>query len=296
MKIGLNMWAFNYNDPIKRSVSLAKEAGFDGIEMNLGATGWLTAQTSEQELIQIRNTVADQQIEIPSVCSSLYWKHSLTSNNEQERCKAIENLQLQIKTAHALGAHSILCIPGMVSASFPIEKTFHRLDVFHTELQNESVELHDAYERSKHAMNCVLQEAESLDVCIGLENVGNHFLDTPDTMNQYISSLHSKSFFAYLDIGNVMKNRYPNNLPEHWIQVLNDKIGMVHIKDFQKKIGRFEKIGCGDLNLRAAVLALKEINYNGWLIVEYMEPDCWRENNYLSDTVKYIKGAMEEMT
>ena len=288
MKVGLNMWAFAPDDSIETAMQTVRDAGFDGVELNLGRIGWVTERTSNEELDRVRELAEKNHLEIPSVCSSLYWKYALTSDCEEDRKKAVENLRLQIRIANRLGAHAILSIPGFVGCDFSIDKLFRGVDELQSSLQNQVVDYSVAYERAKRSLLEVADEANRCNVHVCLENVGNRFLLSPLEMKRFLADLKDPAFLSYFDVGNIHAIGYP----EHWIRALGDRIGMIHIKDFDKRCGEFVKIGSGSLNLSSVIVELKRVKYDGWLIAEYIDPLCWRKENYLLDTANHIKKTI----
>ena len=59
MKKSINLWAFPYPDKmnLRQCLELAKDAGFDGIELNYDLDSELSPKSGTKEFIQIRNMV-----------------------------------------------------------------------------------------------------------------------------------------------------------------------------------------------------------------------------------------------
>jgi L-ribulose-5-phosphate 3-epimerase len=77
MKKGVNIWSFPSNSPVHASIKLAKEAGFDGIELALNETGELSLESKKQELLGYKAQAEDTGIALTSLvchlsCSSFY--------------------------------------------------------------------------------------------------------------------------------------------------------------------------------------------------------------------------------
>ena len=56
--------------------------------------------------------------------------------------------------------------------------------------------------------------------------------------------------------------------PAALIRAYPDRVRHVHLKDFQKEPFAFLPLGKGDLDFKEIFAALKEINYQGWAVVE----------------------------
>src|SRR3990172_90984 len=100
MKKGINQWAFPEGKPIKECLSLAKDAGFAGVELNLKENGELSLKTMREELKGIRNIAETIGIEIPSLCVEL--PYMLTSDEEGERIKAKDGIKKSLEVANLL--------------------------------------------------------------------------------------------------------------------------------------------------------------------------------------------------
>src|SRR6516164_4141406 len=102
MKKSINLWAFPYPDRMsfKECLQLAKDAGFDGIELNYDLDNDLSPKSGTKEYQAIRKMAADIGIAISGICSFLYWPYSLTSNKLAERTRGFELAGLMMQAAH----------------------------------------------------------------------------------------------------------------------------------------------------------------------------------------------------
>ena len=115
-KKSINLWAFPYPDQmtLKETLQLAKDAGFDGVELNYNLEGDLSPEASEADLKNIRKLADDIGIEISGLCSFLFWPYSLTSNDPDRRKKGRELARKMIEAAGTLGTKNLLVVPGAV--------------------------------------------------------------------------------------------------------------------------------------------------------------------------------------
>lgn len=252
MKKGISIWSFPAGS-LAESFALAKDAGFEGVEVALDESGELSLTTSERELGAIRRAAADQGIELYSVACGLYWQYWLSADDKAEREKAKDIVRRQLEVAAGLGADTILVIPGCVNADFADP--------------DKVVSYKDAYERSLEAMCELKTDAERIGVSIGLENVWSKFLTSPIEMREFIDKIGSPYVGSYLDIGNVLFNGYP----EHWVEILGSRIKKVHFKDYRKQAGGlhgFVDLLAGDVDYPGVMRALKAVGYDGWVSAE----------------------------
>ncbi len=275
MKKGISIWSFG-GLSLEESFALAKKAGFDGVEVALNAEGEASLSSTDQEWKDIRKKAIDNGLELYSVACGLYWDYSITSDCAKERAKAEDIVKKEIDAAKALGCQSCLVVPGTVCADF--------VD------PNKVVDYQTAYERSLDAFLRLKEYAEKAEIEIGLENVWNKFLVSPIEMKEFIDKIGSKYVGAYLDVGNVLYNGYP----EHWIKLLGDRIKKVHFKDYRKVAGGlhgFVDLLAGDVNYPAVMQAFKEVGYDGWVTAE-MIPNY---NTYNEALIYNTSNAMDKI-
>ena len=248
MKKSINIWSFVGKNN-KQAMKLAKDAGFEGIELALGSEGEISMTSTDEELLSIRSYAEELGIKIPSLSSGLCWANSLTANDPQERQRAFDMVVRQLYCAKMIGAETILVIPGSVSVEFVPEWGVVDYDV--------------VWERALEQMKKLAPIAEQMGVQIGLENVWNKFLLSPLEMRNFIDAVGSDWVGAYFDTGNVVYSGYP----EQWIKILGKRIFKVHFKDYRCNPGglnAFVDLLAGDVDWKAVRTAFEEIGYEGW--------------------------------
>lgn len=252
MKKGISIWSFT-GQPLDVCFRMAKEAGFDGVEVSLDEKGAISLDSKESDMIAIRKMADRFGMPLYSLATGLYWMYSLTSDDPSEREKARSIAIKQIQVAAWLGCDTILVIPGIVGSDFTGKAPVVPYDV--------------AYDRALNAISAIAPVAENLGVSIGLENVWNRFLLSPLEMRNLIDQIDSPAVGAYFDIGNVLAFGYP----DQWIRILGPRIRKVHIKDYRTSVGGlsgFVDLLAGDVDYPAVMSALKEVGYDGWITAE----------------------------
>lgn len=252
MKKGINIWSFPAQS-LKESFKMAKDAGFDGVELALFEEGELSLNTTEEELLAIKKSAEECGIELYSVASELLWYYWLNDTDETLREKGKAIVRKQIDCAKALGCDSILVVPGVVGADWAIP--------------GKTMDYELTYERSLDALKELSKYAEEKGVCIAVENVGNKFLLSPMEMRDFVDAVGSDYVQAYFDVGNCLMEGYP----EHWIHTLGKRIKQVHFKDYRVIAGGdhgFVDLLAGDVDYPAVMQAFKDIGYDGWVTAE----------------------------
>ncbi len=275
MKKGISIWSFTETD-LKTCFEMAKNAGFDGVELALEEKGPVSMESTEEDLLKVKKMAQDAGVELYSVASGLYWTYNYTSENEENRNKAKEITRKQLWAASILGCDTILVVPGAVHVVF--------------EPEGELVEYDTAYERALEALKDIAPYAQELEVAIGVENVWNKFLLSPLEMRDFIDKVNSPYVGSYFDVGNVLYSGYP----QQWIKILGDRIKKVHFKDYRVNVGTldgFVDLLAGDVNYKAVKEALDEIGYADWTTAEMIPP-----YKQYSDTIIYnTSTAMDKI-
>ena len=128
------------------------------------------------------------------------------------------------------------------------------------------------YKRTQATIRQAIPYAEKKRIHILIENVWNTFLIEPMTMARYIDELDSPYVKAYFDVGNVVRWGFP----QHWIEVLAERIVKIHIKEYNLKVAMNEgmgkgfafPIGQGSIDWKRVCEELKKIGYRGWATAE----------------------------
>ena len=252
MKKGINVWSFPQGT-IKENLTLAKKAGFEGVELALNGTGELSMESTEKEIKEVKKVADDLGLSLYSLSCGLCWDYRLSDDDESNREKAKDMIKKQLDTAKILGADTVLVIPGVVNVEFSFPEKKVAYDV--------------VYERAIKGIIELKSYAESLKVNMGLENVWNKFLLSPMEMRDFIDKIGSEYVGSYLDVGNTLYCGYP----EDWVRILGKRIKKVHFKDYRLQAGGlhgFVDLLAGDVDYPEVVKALNEIGYDGWVSAE----------------------------
>jgi hexulose-6-phosphate isomerase len=252
----ISAWAFAPERPPQEIFRMAKEHGFDGVEVSIGADRapsnqvWL--DSSEDDCQRIVEEAQQANIQIAGLASGLGWSQPLT--NKETQTKGMEAVRKSLQVAKWLNTDAILVVPGGVGAEF--------IDGFR------GVPYDQAHENAQTALQELKATAEELGVAIGVENVWNKFLLSPLEFRSFLDDIDSPQVGAYFDVGNVIYTGYP----EQWIRILGHRIKRIHFKDFKREVGNlsgFCDLLDGDVNFPAVMQTLKETGYSGPVTSEF---------------------------
>lgn len=218
----------------------AKEAGFEGVELN--APGFDVAEV--KKAIDETGLIVDG-----SVCAS-HWQVRHTDPSPEVRKQALETFKQALEQTKEVGGDSVLLVVGHGN-----DGTFE-----------------ECWKRSIDNISQTVELAEKLKVAIVIENVWNHFLydhegdsnQTADLFVKYVDEFKSPWVGMQFDIGNHWK--YGNT--GEWIESLGKRILKLDVKGFSRAQNKFTKIGEGDLDWLGVRKGLLKIGYQGWVAAE----------------------------
>ena len=262
LKKSINLWAFPYPDKmnLEQCLKLAKDAGFDGIELNYDLDNDLSPKAGPKEFAAIRQMADRIGIAISGLCSFLFWPYPLTAHDPARRARGLELAGRMAEAAHHLGVENLLVVPGAVHIPW-------RTDY-------EPVPNDVCDQRAREAVRKLLPQAEKLKVSLNIENIFfNGYLLTPGEMIDFVDSFGSEHVKVHFDTGNIMMFQFP----EHWIAQLGKRIKNVHLKEFTKKgtdysLETFRPLLDGTTNWPAVIDAFVQTGYQGYLTFEYFHP------------------------
>jgi L-ribulose-5-phosphate 3-epimerase len=243
----LSIWAFAKERPLPEAFRIAKEAGFEGVEVAIADDGPITPASTQADCDRIRSEADAAGVRLVALASGMGGLYPVTSSDPAMQRKGIEVATNSLRVARQLGLDALLFVPGGVSAGIPYDL---------------------AYERTLTAAKELAVVAEENQVHLGLENVWNKFLLSPLEMRDFLDKVNSPFVGAYFDVGNVIIHGFP----EQWIRILGNRIRKIHFKDFKRSVGTtagFCDLGDGDVNWPAVLAALKETGYDGPVTAEF---------------------------
>lgn len=261
-KKSINLWAFPYPQlmSLEQCLRLAKDAGFDGIELNYDLDSDLSPKSGTREFEQIRKLADKIGIAISGLCSFLFWPYPLTANDPARRERGLELAGKMAQAAHDLGTENLLVVPGAVHIPWRTDYDPVPNDV--------------CLKRAREAVAKLIPRAEALKVHLNMENIFfNGFLMTPMEMAEFVDGFGSDYVHVHFDTGNIMEYQFP----EHWIPILGQRIRNVHLKEYTKKgtdhsLEAFRPLLDGTTNWPAVLEAFNATGYRGYLTFEYFHP------------------------
>lgn len=264
----ISYWSFPAGMALEARMKLAKDCGFEAIELTLEGPGAeINMSTSAADLKKIKAMADKIGLQTPTFATGLYWSEPMILDGGKINKMGLDICKKSLQFAKIIGANTALTIPCTVTPGLPYDM---------------------AYEKSVEVLKKLVPEAEKQGVSIGVEYVWNKFLLSPLEFRNFLDEIGSPMVKAYFDVGNVMAAGYP----DQWIRILGDRISAVHFKDFKRSIADldgFVDLLEGDVPWDAVMKALKAIKYD-WAVTAEMMPPYQHFPEYL---LKATSGAMD---
>src|SRR5690625_2264924 len=246
---------------ITDKMKLAKDIGFDGLEFK---------SPVDSPLKEIVKAKEKSNIQLPSFINKDHWSKPLSSPDASVRQYTIDSISRSLEEAKVLGGDTVLVVPGVV---------------------NEKISYQQAYDNSLKSIRKLIPQVEKTGIKIGLENVWNNFILSPIEAKNFVDTIDHPLIGWYLDIGNILRYGWP----EHWIEILKDRIFKLHVKGFSRKKMNDEGLWDGfvdllegDINWPGVIKELKDIQYSGkWMRAEVKGGDRKR--------LSKISGQMDKI-
>jgi hexulose-6-phosphate isomerase len=239
-----------------------KAAGFAGIE-----------PCSHLDRKEVMDAFKSTGLLASSVCCSTHWDNPFSDPDPVVREEGLEGMRIAMEDACAYGTDVVLLVPGIVT---------------------EYVRYDECWERSSASIRQLLPAAEKLKVRICVENVWNKFLLSPMEACHYVDQFNSPYVGFYFDCGNIMVFGWP----EQWIQILGNRIGRIHVKEYSWKIGEEQSsvkgfdvaLTEGDVNWSAIIGAARKSYLGQWFTTE--QGPC-RSAEELADLSRRLDKVLE---
>ncbi len=260
-------------------LDLIKTAGFDGVELWLGAKPWFQETTSDADLHRLHQQIRGAGLAVSNISNTLDWDKNIAARDPQIRASAIRHVERQIEAAQIFETDAILVVVGIVTETEPYN---------------------DVYARSLDALRQVGGKAAAAHIRVGVENCCSEqrFLLSTREFSTFLDDVSSPAVGIHLDVGNI----HDTGFAEQWIQMHGARITRIHMKDVHRHRGRcghesvYTNIFLGDNNWKAIRSALDEIHYDSWLIAEMEAPYHFAPDQQFYDTAaaltRFISGRL----
>lgn len=261
MKIGIRNGSMGFPE-MADLFAQAAQIGFDGVELDVRAAWEDEPVMSAEGRAEITRLSEETGVEVPSLCIGALWQYSPAATDDAVLDHSREIIDAAIEAAADLGCGWIL-VPVT-----PAEE-----EISHAECQDRWV----------REMQRAAPPAEQAGVKLCLENVGRGCGKSAEDLLALVERTAHPAVLTYYDIGNACA--FGHDAVEE-IRALAEVIGVVHIKDRDADL-----LGQGIVDIPLCVETLREVDYDGWMILETPATDDPLEaGNY---NLQYLRDVVD---
>ncbi len=262
----------------KEKLEIAKEAGFDFIELSIDESDEkLKRLDFDLDTIKsMKDEMDEVGVSIQSICLSGHRKYPLGSLDLSESLKSLEIMEKAIILAHHLGVRYIQ-IAGYDT-------------YYHTSSKETKLQFLLNLEKS-------VVFAATYGVVLAFETMETDFMNTTKKAIHYVNLINSPYLKVYPDIGNITNAFNANH--QEVAEDLHEGFGHIvaaHLKETKPGLFRNLMFGQGHTNYEACLIEL--IRQGVRLFVGefwYLDNDDWKENIMKARQflAKQIEGVLE---
>jgi len=259
-------------------LSLAKECGFDFVEMSIDETDTRLKRLdwNVEERMQITQAVLETGIRIPTMCLSGHRRFPFGSHDESVREQARVIMDKAIGLAQDIGIRTIQ-LAGY--------------DVYYED-QDESTLYH-----FEAGLKWAVQRAAAAQVMLSVEIMDTPFMNSISKWLVWEERIRSPWFTVYPDVGNL--TAWGNDVGSE-LQRGIDKIAAIHLKDTLSVTpdfpGKFRDVpfGEGGVDFVEVFRSLKKLNYRGTFLIEMWTENASDPRAELVNARQWIESRMQE--
>jgi len=255
--------------PLEECFRQAKNAGFDAIEAPM--QGELEPTATPDQVKELGDKARKAGVQIAALWVSPLGSNPLNSQDPEVRARGVEGIRKAVEFAGYLNCDGLLLVPGYVGYG---AKFFQGYEV--------------TWQRITEELKKAIPFAAQGKVVMAVENVGNKFLVSPLEARSFVDQFHSPWVRFFFDTGNILTHGFPQD----WILTLGPRINRLHAKNRQargQQPGRPGGLLEGDVDWKAVMAALVQVNYRGFISPEYGynpdDPDQLKKLSAELDTI-----------
>ena len=264
LPIGIYEKALPYNVSWRERLALAREAGFDFVEMSVDESDERLARLdwSPAERAELREAVAATGVPIITMCLSGHRKWALGSVSPEIRERGLEIMRKAVRFCVDTGIRTIQL------AGYYVYYEPH---------------VPGSMERYRDGLAQGLEWASQAGVMLALENVDGDDINSVSVAMRFVEDFDSPWFQVYPDVG---------NLGEHGLDVRTElergrgHLVGIHVKDTRPGEPRRVPFGQGIVPFVDAFRKLAEMRYVGPVMLE-----MWNDDS--PDALRIIREARE---
>lgn len=222
LKYGMRGHDIAVHQPMETAFSKMETLGITRIQLAMDKTisdlDFSVGSYTPRKAQQIRESLLRHHIELPVLSCYI----NPADPDEWQRKQAVARFIETMRYAKVLGAGLVGTETGRASSDMSITPL---------------TESEDCYQRVLKSFSEIAEEAESLNVQVGVEGVFSHTLSTPEKMDRFLREIGSSKFSVILDAANLIRPSLAGDSAAisrvigEAFDRYGDRIQVLHIKD-----------------------------------------------------------------
>ena len=236
------------NYPIDETIQRVAAASFDGIDIWGGRPHIYRRDFTPEQLQGLRRLLVACGLGVPSFMPAFFrYPHSLSNPNDAVRKDSLDYMRQCTDNAVALGAETVLIIPGR-------------------RLHGQTLE--DAWSRLVDSVAEICSYAAQYEVRLAIEPVNRYVSDLVNTAadaRRVIDQVGYAKLGVVLDTGHI---NLSDESPQQAIQKAGDRLYQVHVNDNNSRQQQNLTLGEGNFDFASFFQSLRQVSYDGYLTAE----------------------------
>lgn len=260
MKKALYIGCCPENLDLRERFELLSQAGFEGVELDVGDNELLNFDMSAQDVSDVRKMADEYGLGITDLFCVDLWARPITHNDPEIRASTIARVKKTMSMASDMGVDTCLLIAGQV---------------------NETHGYRTVWDRSVQALEEeLLPFCDSKKITLAVETVWNRFLLSPIEFRYYLEKINHPRLTCYFDAANIA----PWSYPWDWIKEMGHHITRVHVSGVRLSMTEFLEKSIvntpgfnplswvnlleSDFDWNLVFEPLREVGYDGWITID----------------------------
>jgi sugar phosphate isomerase/epimerase len=270
---------FELNEDPEPAIDIIGGLGFDGIQMMICYASDLDTVWTEQKIKKVRERLKSNKLELTSICPFFPVVVGFGSNKNKEIEESLKNWERCCVIAQKLGTKRIELVGPFVTEFVDTTNSFFNNPYFAFKIANEKYQQGQKislvspkiidYKAIENRVLNVLKQANIIAKRHGLlmilEPHFNSAVATTDGFANFWNKLKDPNIKLNTDAGwATMQCEYP---PMN-IYKMKSHLDIVQFRDVDNNTRNFVPMGQGVVNIKEIIIALRQVNFDGWLSFE----------------------------
>lgn len=248
MKVGVNTYSFLWTENLEKTVKILAENGIKSVEFLVSPPHFYLSDYKPGMYSKINKIMEAYEMEaltmnIPGL------DINMASPFPEMREMTVQLYKKTIDIGRELNCKMVLLAPGKRHPLLPPDFTYIN-------------------GLARDSVMRVLEYVSHTEMILGIETLPSIFLDKASDLRRFVDDIGSDQVKICFDAANVFMQEDPAQA----IHVVKDKLCLVHVSDTKKDKWEHNVIGTGEVDFTAFGQALRDIGYDGDLVLEVISP------------------------